>query len=49
MGLLSDLFNVAILSFPLDPQEIVAALRAFQKLLWIQNDFITRHYQAQPA
>jgi hypothetical protein len=24
----------------------VGTLRAFQKLLWIQNDLITRHYQA---
>jgi hypothetical protein len=25
----------------------VRTLRAFNKLLWIQNDLITRHYQAR--
>ncbi|MGE3807885.1 MAG: hypothetical protein AB7K24_24740 [Gemmataceae bacterium] len=25
----------------------MATLRAFNKLLWLQNDLITRHYQAR--
>lgn len=44
MGLLSDLLAETITGFPLDPPTITRTQRAFQKLLWIQNDFITRHY-----
>lgn len=44
MGQLSDILLEAILSIPLEPSEMSKALRAFQKLFWIQNDFINRHY-----
>ena len=44
MGLLSDVLTDAISKFPMDHASMLATIRAFQKLLWIQNDFITRHY-----
>lgn len=44
MGLLADILADAIGQMPLDPAAMPTTLRAFQKLLWIQNDFITRHY-----
>lgn len=45
MGLLADTLTDAISQQPLDPSTSLRTVRAFQKLLWIQNDFITRHYQ----
>jgi hypothetical protein len=46
MGFVSDAFTATILSLNL-PRDVEArTLRAFQKLLWLQNDLITRHYQA---
>jgi hypothetical protein len=45
MGLLSDLLLELIHELPLEPTQRNRTSRAFQKLLWIQNDFITRHYQ----
>ncbi len=44
MGLMSDLLAETIATFPLDPATLAKTQRAFQKLLWIQNDFIGRHY-----
>ena len=44
MGLLSDLLTTLVLNSPLDTPAKSSTLRAFNKLLWIQNDFITRHY-----
>ena len=44
MGLLSDLLIDLVLDSPLDGATRSKTLRAFQKLLWIQNDFINRHY-----
>lgn len=44
MGLLADILAETIATFPLDPATQMRTLRAFQKLLWIQNDFISRHY-----
>lgn len=46
MGLLSDCLVKAIWSFPVDEIQRMSILRAFNKLLWIQNDLITRHYQS---
>lgn len=46
MGYLTDLLIEIILELPLDQQERVRAVRAFSKLMWVQNDFITRHYAA---
>ena len=44
MGLLSDLLADLVLQSPLDDATKSKTLKAFQKLLWIQNDFINRHY-----
>lgn len=44
MGFLSDVLTESIFEFPLDQATAVKTVRAFQKFLWIQNDFITRHY-----
>ena len=44
MGLLSDILAEALSQQPFDTTTAFKTLRAFQKLLWIQNDFITRHY-----
>lgn len=46
MGLLADVLTVAISQFPIERDGMLKILRAFQKVLWIQNDFITRHYAA---
>ncbi|MFO1021884.1 MAG: protoglobin family protein [Planctomycetales bacterium] len=45
MGFVSDTLTQVIASLPLDPEKMLNTIRAFNKLLWIQNDFITRHYQ----
>jgi hypothetical protein len=45
MGFVADALTVTILGLGLDRETEVKALRAFGKLLWIQNDLITRHYQ----
>lgn len=44
MGLLSDMLIEAIAESPLDKTQALQTQRAFNKLLWIQNDLITRHY-----
>jgi hypothetical protein len=44
MGLLSDILTKSLIDSPLDGDATLATIRAFQKLLWIQNDFINRHY-----
>ncbi len=44
MGFLADVLTESIFEFPLDQQTAIKTVRAFQKFLWIQNDFITRHY-----
>ena len=44
MGLLADTLLDALSQQPLDVATSLRTIRAFQKLLWIQNDFITRHY-----
>jgi len=46
MGFVADAINATIFSFNLDGEATQAAIRSFSKLLWIQNDLITRHYQA---
>jgi hypothetical protein len=45
MGFLSDMLIEVISTLPLDAATIMKTIRAFNKLLWIQNDFINRHYQ----
>ena len=49
MGLVSDALLQAILALGLEPTQQSRAILAFNKLLWIQNDLINRHYQALPA
>jgi hypothetical protein len=45
MGFVADAFNATILSLGLDRETEIRTLRAFSKLLWLQNDLINRHYQ----
>lgn len=47
MGFVADAITATIYSFDLPAADKLRALRAFGKLLWIQNDLITRHYQAR--
>ena len=44
MGLLSDTLMQSIGEWPLDAATAIRTARAFNKLLWIQNDLISRHY-----
>ena len=46
MGFVSDAIIATILSLPVECEAKVKTVRAFNKLLWLQNDLITRHYQA---
>jgi len=46
MGFVSDALMATICGMNLPHEQQVRTLRAFNKLLWIQNDLITRHYQA---
>lgn len=45
MGFVADALTSTILSLNLARTLETSMLRAFQKLLWLQNDLITRHYQ----
>jgi hypothetical protein len=47
LGFVADALTSTILGLGLDRDTEVKTLRAFGKLLWIQNDLITRHYQAR--
>ena len=49
LGLLSDALMQRVMDSPLDNDTKSATLRAFNKLLWIQNDFVTRHYTTSSA
>ncbi len=44
MGFVADALNSTVLSLGLEREVEVATLRAFGKLLWLQNDLINRHY-----
>lgn len=46
MGFVSNALVSTILGLNLDRDTEVKTLAAFNKLLWLQNDLITRHYQA---
>ena len=47
MGFVSDALLNVILGLDVDADLKRKAARAFNKLLWLQNDLITRHYQGQ--
>ena len=47
MGFVADALNQTILGLNLERSQEIATLRAFSKLLWIQNDLINRHYQTR--
>jgi hypothetical protein len=49
MGFVSDALTNVIFSLALDRQTEIGTVRAFNKLLWLQNDLITRHYQQDAA
>ena len=44
MGFVADAFNATIFSLGLPSDQTEKAIRAFSKLLWLQNDLINRHY-----
>lgn len=44
LGFVSDALMATILGFGLTPEIQTRTLRAFNKLLWLQNDLINRHY-----
>lgn len=44
MGFVADAFHATILGLGLDRETEIRTLRAFSKLLWLQNDLIARHY-----
>ena len=45
LGFVADALTNTILSLGLERALEVRTLRAFNKLLWLQNDLINRHYQ----
>lgn len=49
MGFVADAVNAVILGADLPAEAKAKAVRAFSKLLWIQNDLIVRHYAAKAA
>jgi hypothetical protein len=46
LGFVADALTSTILNLGLEREQEVRTLRAFNKLLWLQNDLINRHYQA---
>lgn len=46
MGFVADAVNATILGSALPADAKTKAVRAFSKLLWLQNDLINRHYAA---
>lgn len=49
LGFVSDALVNTLLTLELDADVKHRTLRAFNKLLWLQNDLVTRHYQAEPV
>jgi len=45
MGFVSDALTATVLGLGLDREQEVRTVRAFNKLLWLQNDLINRHYE----
>ena len=48
LGFVADALLATLMSLGLPREQEVSTVRAFSKLLWLQNDLITRHYQAVP-
>ena len=46
LGYVADALNATVFDLGLDRDVETRTLRAFSKLLWLQNDLINRHYQA---
>lgn len=46
MGMFADLLTDRLLALDADHDTKINCLRAFHKILWLQNDYITRHYAA---
>jgi hypothetical protein len=46
LGFVADALNATILNLGLERETEVRTVRAFSKLLWLQNDLINRHYAA---
>jgi hypothetical protein len=46
MGFVADAFIATITGLGLPRVDEIKAIRAFSKLLWVQNDLINRHYAA---
>ena len=46
MGFVSDALTATIQGLGLERDAERKTIRAFNKLMWLQNDLITRHYQA---
>lgn len=44
LGFVADAVNTTILGLVIPAETKTTAIRAFSKLLWIQNDLISRHY-----
>jgi hypothetical protein len=44
LGFVADAINATIFNLGLDRETEIRTLRAFNKLLWLQNDLINRHY-----
>jgi hypothetical protein len=49
LGFVADALTDTILSLGLERGRKIRTLRAFGKLLWLQNDLINRHYQEATA
>ncbi|MHC4875682.1 MAG: protoglobin family protein [Planctomycetota bacterium] len=49
MGVISTVLLESIAEWPLDSATQLSTIRAFNKLLWIQNDFVNRHYAASDS
>ncbi len=47
LGFVADALHATIFDLGLDRQTEIDTLRAFSKLLWLQNDLINRHYVSQ--
>jgi hypothetical protein len=47
MGFVSDALIATVMGLGLDRDAEVRTVRAFNKLLWVQNDLIVRHYLAE--